>query len=281
MNNKIKVVNISEVSENYEKAKLRLYNIEYLNKEGKEKIWTIASRNTLNQLVAEVFENGLNVDGVAMYMIHEPTNKLVLLREFRSAINDYIYTIPGGMIEKGEDVYSAAKRELKEETGLELLELTEITPPLYSAVGITNEKVVIAYGKCIGEISTIGQSNNEDAEILLIDVEDAKEIIENAKHKEEKVAARTYLLLKEFILMYGKKKKPTKVTCIECLGTGWIKDTGAWNMDTSHSCNECDGSGYIGIEKLEVSLEEYEKEYNKTYNDIGSIRNKKYKVIEE
>lgn len=72
-----------------------------------------------------------------------------------------------------------------------------------------------------------------------------------------------------------------KVTCISCLGTGWITDRGAWNMDTSHTCYICDGSGYISINNLKISIEEYEKQYNNNYNSIGSKRFKNFKILKE
>ncbi len=42
---------------------------------------------------------------------------VVLERQYRPAINKYIYEIPAGLIEKGESPAHAAVRELEEETG--------------------------------------------------------------------------------------------------------------------------------------------------------------------
>ena len=43
-------------------------------------------------------------------------NKLVLERQFRYPIDDYVYELPAGLIEKGESLTEAAKREAFEET---------------------------------------------------------------------------------------------------------------------------------------------------------------------
>lgn len=45
--------------------------------------------------------------------------KIILVRQFRFGIGDYTLEIPGGMIDKGETISEAAKREMREETGYE------------------------------------------------------------------------------------------------------------------------------------------------------------------
>ena len=43
--------------------------------------------------------------------------KIIMVRQFRFGIGDYTLEIPGGMIDEGEDVLTAAQREVREETG--------------------------------------------------------------------------------------------------------------------------------------------------------------------
>ena len=53
-------------------------------------------------------------------------NKILLIRQFRFAINKEIWEIPAGMLKKGEKPEMGAKRELKEETGYEARKIKEI-----------------------------------------------------------------------------------------------------------------------------------------------------------
>lgn len=46
-----------------------------------------------------------------------PQGKLVINREYRHPVDEYLLCIPGGRLDPGEDPLTAAKRELKEETG--------------------------------------------------------------------------------------------------------------------------------------------------------------------
>lgn len=56
--------------------------------------------------------------GDAVQVVAETGNQeIVLVRQYRFGIGSYLYELPGGLIDEGEEPLTAARRELAEETG--------------------------------------------------------------------------------------------------------------------------------------------------------------------
>lgn len=112
--------------------------------------------------------------------------KLVLTSEYRIPIGGREISFPAGLIEQAdfdatetsrEAAINAAKREFKEETGLEL-EVVSVSPGnLYSSGGMTNESVCIVMGKATGTPSKAGLEVSEDIDVLLWDKDDLTKAI--------------------------------------------------------------------------------------------------------
>ncbi|ABP94899.1 NUDIX hydrolase [Metallosphaera sedula] len=65
-------------------------------------------------------------------------DKIVMIYQYRPVIGKWIYELPAGSVEEGEDPLSTAKRELVEETGYEAESITEVMS-FYPSPGITTE----------------------------------------------------------------------------------------------------------------------------------------------
>lgn len=177
---------------------LSLYNAKYENKKGNEKNWTIASRKgseVLNETLIQGKED--KVDAVVIVAFHKKEKKLVLVKQFRVPINDYIYELPAGLVDDGEEAIVSLKRELKEETGLDII---EIIPGLgrdkvYLSPGMTDESVNLVYCTCDGELSKDGLEEDEDLEPLLISKEEAKAILQS----DSKIDIKCLMVLQSFI----------------------------------------------------------------------------------
>lgn len=99
-----------------------------------------ATRTADAVLIVPILIDGV-ADGTA-----EP--RLVATREWRVPIWDYEWGVPAGLVEDGEPVAEAARRELLEETGYELVEIQKISPLNFSSTGMTDEAVVMVFCTC-------------------------------------------------------------------------------------------------------------------------------------
>lgn len=180
-----------------------LYDVEYKNKNNEDKHWMVASRKNKEELERIYLKNEDDkMDAVVIAALHKSENKLVIIKQFRIPINNYIYELPAGLVDKDEDIYNTVARELKEETGLEVLEINKVKSKekLYLSPGMTDESVAFIYCTCDGKISTEYLEEDEDIEAVLVSKEEAMEIL-NGK---EKIDVKSYLLLQMFVAMGSK-----------------------------------------------------------------------------
>jgi len=177
---------------------LKLYKAEYINKSGKPRNWTIASRKDLNTL-KDIYFNGTEgkIDAVIIVAIHAVENKLVVIKQFRVPLNDYVYEIPAGLIDFGEDFETTVSRELKEETGLDLIKIdyNKTKSKAYISTGMTDESAALVYCTCQGEISKAYLEPDEDIEVMLLSKQEAKSLISS----KEKIDIKALLAIQNFI----------------------------------------------------------------------------------
>lgn len=125
------------------------YDLTYETSDCKEKVYEIISRN--KHITEPTMLNDSPVDSVVL-IIHDENNEHILLnKEFRLAVNEWVYNFPAGLIDPGETALEAGKRELFEETGLTLDRIDDIIPASFGAVGFSNEKNLCIVGTASGE----------------------------------------------------------------------------------------------------------------------------------
>ncbi|ASW51480.2 TPA: NUDIX hydrolase [Streptococcus suis] len=80
--------------------------------------------------------------GAVCILAVTPEGKMILVKQYRKAIERAIYEIPAGKLELGEEdtLEDAALRELEEETGYTSDKLT-LLADFYSAIGFCNERI--------------------------------------------------------------------------------------------------------------------------------------------
>lgn len=82
--------------------------------------------------------------GAAALIPIDQDGKILLVRQYRNAIDRDTLEIPAGGLNVGEDSLSCAIRECEEETGYAALKAHHLID-IYSAVGFCNEKISIYY----------------------------------------------------------------------------------------------------------------------------------------
>lgn len=177
---------------------LSLYDAEYKNKKGTTNHWTIASRKRYETLKGQYFEDKKeNIDAVIIAAIHKKSKKLVLIKQFRVPLNDFIYELPAGLIDNNESIETAVARELKEETGLSLLEIDreKIKKGVYVSPGMTDESLALVYCTCAGEITNKYLEDDEDIEAILVSHSEAEELLK----EDVKMDIKAYMALQSFV----------------------------------------------------------------------------------
>lgn len=127
-------------------------------------------------------------------------DSLVVIKEFRVPLNDYEWGLPAGLIDPGEDIKNCVKRELKEETGLELVSfLREPSPIVYNSAGITNEGCSIVFVEATGTISKEHLQDEEDIETYLMSKLDVKTLMWLASNGKTKIGAKAWMAFELFL----------------------------------------------------------------------------------
>ncbi len=185
-----RIVGIKKQTEN---RFLNMYDLTVTHRNGKTGSYYVASRAESEEGLA-VVERELKAAAVLLYGTLD--GKLVLERQFRYPIDDYIYELPAGLIEEGESLTEAAKREAFEETGLhfEPLEGGICSRPFYMSPGMTDEACATIYGYYTGEPTSIHEEEDEDIQVVIADKEECRRIL-----AEEKVALSCAFRLMQYI----------------------------------------------------------------------------------
>ncbi len=163
---------------------LNMYQLDATNRLNGKVDYYVASRaKSIEEL--QLSRKTVKPDGVIIYSLYgEMKDKVLLVRQYRYSIDDYIYEFPAGLVDEGENYRQAAVREVKEETGLNLhpIEADEMyEKPYYTTIGMTDECCATVYGYVDGNISKEGLEDNEDIEVVLADRAEVRKILKEGK----------------------------------------------------------------------------------------------------
>ncbi len=117
------------------------------------------------------------------------TGRILLIRQFRYALGQYLYEFPAGKLDAGENPADSIRRELLEETGYEAKIWEEITY-MYTTPGFCNEKIYLY--RADGLVLSDQERSQEDENIELLEA--APEEIARMIRNREIIDAKTICL---------------------------------------------------------------------------------------
>lgn len=172
---------------------LNLFSVHYTDKAEKPKQWIFASRS----LQSNPLEQGQvkRIDAVVVVPYHTKSQKLVIIKEFRVTLGGYQYGFPAGLIDPGESVEEAGRRELFEETGLMMTRIIRQSPPVFSSSGLTDESISLLFAECEGEASNAHNEASEDIEVIMLSRAKAKLLCQDEGIKFD---VKTWIILNSF-----------------------------------------------------------------------------------
>ena len=179
---------------------LNYYELEAVHRDGSVSPYYMASRaKDANHLKAVTREN--KPDGVILYGVYgEAKDRVVLIRQYRYPLGDYVYEFPAGLVEEGEEMAAAGIREMYEETGLTFtpVDAGSYSRPFFTTIGMTDESCGTVFGYCSGEPTSVHEEASEEIQVILADRAEAKRIL-----REENVAIMCAYMLMHFIASEG------------------------------------------------------------------------------
>ena len=133
------------------------------------------------------------VNGVSIVPVLTIKGKkhIMMVKQWRPAMGVRLIEIPAGGIEKGETPERAARRELKEETGLSAEKLVKIGP-VFMAPGRIVEKQFGFIAECRPRIGKQRPDHTENIHRVLVTAEKVRQLLKKHQIKDLKTKALLY-----------------------------------------------------------------------------------------
>lgn len=141
----------------------------------------------------------VNCEGIVAVVPVTSDGELILIRQFRPVINNYVIEFPAGLNDKGESLVDAASRELIEETGQTTEEFIFLAEgPISSGLSTEMLTVFLAKGTTPASPELIRQfpsDESEDIETIRTPISAIHKTLEDLRKKGDYIDIKIYGLL--------------------------------------------------------------------------------------
>lgn len=150
------MIKAQEIRKIHEGKFLTYYEIDYLNLDGDVKTYEMVSKNR-NLTLDDI---GKVEQAVVLIILSEDHSRILISKEFRMGVNQFVLNPVAGLIDEGETAFEAARREAFEETGLTVTHIIDVLPPSFPCAPVTDDMSSVYVCEADGEIR-MSDSPNE------------------------------------------------------------------------------------------------------------------------
>lgn len=159
---------------------LRSVIITYSDSSGKLREWESVER--------------INCNGIVAIVAVTDNEEILLVRQYRPAINGYVIEVPAGLNDKGDTFEEASRRELLEETGYSARKMVFLAEgPLSSGASDEIIKAFLAIGIEFKGINK--RDETEDIEVLKVPIKEFYQKMQELREKGDYIDLKVYGLL--------------------------------------------------------------------------------------
>ena len=172
------------------------------NGEKKEYKYFLASRKKKDELYA--LTKNERPDGVIIpcyYVDKVGEISLLITSQFRPALNRIVTSIPAGLLDDGDDVFSCAKREALEEGGVVIDNLELLVPTSPTSSGLSDEVNAVVLGQIV-DFKDNHLEEFEDISIKLIKLKEVEKMLDDPSYF---FAMNVRLIIKYLLLRFKEK----------------------------------------------------------------------------
>jgi ADP-ribose diphosphatase len=124
----------------------------------------------------------VEVGGIVVMVAVTPSGNVILERQFRPPMGRDVLELPAGLVEPGESMEVAAKRELIEETGWEAGKLEFLAEgPISTGASTETLRAYLCTG--LEHVGKNGGDDNEIIEVIEVPIGNAQEYLRDAQAK--------------------------------------------------------------------------------------------------